>query len=551
MTNPDRRNPSQGRFAAVMAVVLAVHAAVAFPADPGTDAATDEPRHPHIVVILADDLGFGDVRVNNPHSRIPTPYLDRLAAEGRNFTDFHTTSAVCTPTRYSLITGRYNWRTRLKSRVTYGWTHPLIPDDRVTVADVLRDAGYFTAVVGKWHLGLAWVNRDDIENLAITRGPNTLGFDYSLIHPGSTDTPPYCFVRNFEVVDPPTDHIEQGVFGHAGARAPGLMPADVMPIITGDAVRVIHEHAAQRADQPLFLYFSLTSPHVPVAPAEPFIGGTDVGAYGDFVLQTDWTVGQIMHALDEAGMAEDTLLIFTSDNGAAPDAAASAIALGHMPNWPWRSGKTTLWEGGHRVPMLVRWPGRVSPGTTTDALVSIVDFMATFADVVGTRLPYHVGEDSVSMLPLLGETAEHVGVRETAVFHSSQGRFAIRKGPWKLITIPGGGGWDNRDFGTPRPPIDPDTPMQLYHLIDDPQEVRNLYREQPDVVRALLDELIEQINLGRSTPGVPQPNDTGWWEELGDFMTEDHYTNDRIMAGCCSPPTRMSHLTEASPDHAE
>jgi arylsulfatase A len=497
---------------------------------------------PHVVVILADDLGYGDIEVNNPHSRIPTPHLNRLAQEGANFTDAHTTSAVCTPTRYSMLTGRYNWRSRLKLRVTYGWTGPLISPDRMTIAAMLQEHGYHTAVVGKWHLGLAWTNRDDIQNLAITAGPTTLGFDYSFIHPGSTDTPPYCFVRNLEVVTPPMDHAPQGLFGHAGARAPGLMPADIMPIITDEAVAVIRRHADQQPNQPLFLYFSLSAPHVPVAPAEAFEGRTPMGPYGDFVHQVDWTVGQIMAALEEADMAEHTLLVVTSDNGAAPDAAASAIALGHKPNWPWRGGKTQLWEGGHRVPLLVRWPGHVPPGVTHDALVSVVDLMATLADIVGYSLPDHVGEDSVSLLPLRAFGGEQRQVRDTAVFHSSQGRFAIRKGPWKLITVSGSGGWDHRDFGTPRPPIDHDTPMQLYHLDDDPQETNNLYHQRPDIVQSLIDELIHQVNLGRSTPGMPQRNDGEYWEQLDDFMTEGQYLNGRIVTGCCSPPGREGLL---------
>ena len=486
---------------------------------------------PHIVYILADDFGFSDVQVNNPDSKIPTPNLNQLAKQGRNFTNAHSTSAVCTPTRYGILTGRYNWRSDLKDGVLWGFDKPLIDADRMTVASLLANNGYYTAVVGKWHLGLGWQGEDVTKTLSA--GPTTIGFDHSYIFPNSGDIPPYVFVSNLETVGEDFEQVSGNGFGagRSGPARTGLQAEDILPEQTKEAVRVIRKHGAQRDGQRLFLYFPLTAPHKPVAPAKPFQGETSMGKYGDFVHQVDWTVGKVMDALQQAGMAENTLLVFTGDNGASPNAARSAIKKGHKPHVPFRGGKSHAWEGGHREPFIVRWPAQVKGGTETNKLISTADLMATAADLVNVELPDDAGEDSRSFLPLLQENVQDVQVRTSAVYHSQAGHFAIQMGKWKLITVKNGGGWAGESaFGLPPHPIDKDMPMQLYNIKKDPKEHNNLYNKRPKVVKKLKQELIKQVNYGRSTPGEPQPNDGGYWGQLNKFMSKDQYRNEELVA---------------------
>ena len=486
---------------------------------------------PHIVFIMADDIGFADVQVNNPDSDIPTPNINKLAEQGRNFTNAHTTSAVCTPTRYGVLTGRYNWRSTLKDGVLWKYNAPLIDDDRMTVASMLSKNGYYTSVVGKWHLGLGWQDKDVTKPLK--SGPTTIGFDHSYIFPNSGDIPPYVFVSNLETVGEDFEKVSGDSFGagRTGMRRVGLEAEDILPEQTKEAVRVIREHGQERDDQRLFLYFPLTAPHKPVAPSEQFQGKTDKGKYGDFVHQVDWTVGKVMKALKQAGMSENTLVIFTGDNGASPNAARSAIQKGHKPSKPFRGGKTHVWEGGHREPFIAHWPGHVKPGTQSDALISTADLMATAADLVDFELPDDAGEDSRSMLPVLLNENGDGQIRESAVYHSQEGHFAIQMGKWKLITVNDGGGWANeKKFGLPSHPIDKNMPMQLYNIKKDPKEHNNLYNKRPKVVKKLKQELIKQVNYGRSTPGEPQLNDGDYWKQLNTFMSKDQYRNEELVS---------------------
>lgn len=395
----------------------------------------------------------------------------------------------------------------------------------MTVASMLANHGYYTAVVGKWHLGLGWQNKSLKKPLKA--GPTTIGFDYSYIFPASADMNPYCFVSNLETVGDKFEKVSGKSFGanRSGKKRVGLEAEDILPIQTKKAARVIREHAEKKSDERLFLYFPLTAPHKPVAPSKPFQGKTDKGEYGDFVYQVNWSVGQIMKALKQADMAEDTLFIFTGDNGASPNAARSAVKKGHKPNWPWRGGKTTVWEGGHRVPFIVRWPEQVEPGTSTNGLVSVVDLMATCADLVDFDLPDDAGEDSQSFLPLLRDNPDPTDGREAAIYHSIGGHFAIQMGTWKLITIKGGGGWDGKDWGMPKHPIDKNKPMQLYNIRKDRYEKNNLYKKHPDIVKKLKNELIRRVNYGRSTPGSPQPPAQPW-RVLG--TTERVYVEETI-----------------------
>jgi arylsulfatase A-like enzyme len=474
------------------------------------DQAADQSQPPNIVYILADDLGYGDVQYLNPErGKIATPHMDQLAATGMSFTDAHTSSSVCTPTRYGILTGRYNWRSRLQSGVLFGADQPLIPTSRMTVASFLKEQGYQTACIGKWHLGLGLKNENG--NLTkgrnavgidwsqeITGGPIDLGFDYYHGIAASLDMPPYIFIENNRFVGEAT--ATKTFYGNRrGPAHPDLEADDILPEIGRQAVGFIEK---QKMDQPFFMYVPLTSPHTPIAPSKEWIGKSDLGAYGDFVMHTDAIVGQIVEAVDNAGLKENTLVIVTSDNGcsAKPSKADQLQAAGHFPSAQLRGYKSDLWDGGHRVPFIVRWPSQVEAGTTNDQTICLTDLLATCADLVGSTLPDDAGEDSVSFLPALnGETIQ--STRKGIVHHSIGGKFAYRMGKWKLLLTPASGGWTKE-------PTAKNTLAQLYDMQADLGEQNNIYDSNPDVVEQLLAQLKQDVNRGRSTEGAKQPNDS-------------------------------------------
>jgi arylsulfatase A-like enzyme len=477
-------------------------------------------NRPNIVFILADDMGYGDVACQNPESKIPTPNLDRLATQGIRFTDAHSPSAVCSPTRYGILTGRYAWRTQLQKSVLWPWDSPLIEEDRLTVGDLLQEAGYDTACIGKWHLGWEWLTTDgsrynDINPLGhankdaslafskkvdfskpIGGGPITRGFEYYF----GDDVPnftPYCFIENDRLLGNPTAHYDGSPFGWAGPMVEGWKFEAVMPALTERAVEYIKAKPGQspfsrNEDKPFFLYFPLTAPHTPIAPADEFIGKSQAGRYGDFVFEVDWTVGQVMKALEETGQAENTLLIFTSDNGSpARDgtdmngAPRSVCQYGHNPSYIFRGIKADIWEGGHRVPFIARWPGKVPSDATNEETICSIDLMATCAALIDKELPKDAGGDSCDILPaLLGKRSESP-LREATIHHSIQGMFAIRQGKWKLILGKGSGGWSEKGE-------EGDPPVQLYDMEADVGETNNLHAEYPEVV-ARLTALLEGV----------------------------------------------------------
>jgi len=473
-------------------------------------------NHPNIVYILCDDLGYGDVHALNPEGKIPTPNLDKLASEGVSFTDAHSGSAVCTPTRYGIVTGRYSWRSELKSGVLFTSSPPLILGNRLTVASMLKKQGYRTACIGKWHLGMTFetidgkpqrINTCDFSK-PIKDGPCSLGFDYYFGIPASLDMEHYYFIENDRVVQPPTRPVEGAKgpgFYRAGLMAKDFTLEDCLPTLIEKAVGVIDGHAENHAGKPLFLYLPLTAPHAPVAPTDEFEGKGKVGVYGDFVNQIDASVGEVLEALDRNGMSDNTLVIFTSDNGFAPVADLDhLVKQGHDPCYIFRGHKADIFEGGHRIPFIARWPGRINAGSTCADTVCLTDLMATAADITGYDLPDNAAEDSVSMLPaLLGETPREG--RADVVHHSANGSFSIRKGKWKLIFCPGSGGWsfprpkDAFKMGLP--------PIQLYDLEADIDEKNNLHEKRPDVVDELTRLMKSHIERGRSTPGEPQKNE--------------------------------------------
>ena len=456
------------------------------------------PAHPNIVFILADDMGYGDPGAYNADSKIPTPNMDRLAAEGLRFTDAHSPSGVCTPTRYGLLTGRYSWRTRLKKGVTRGYSANLIDTSRVTVASLLQEAGYHTAVIGKWHLGLGSEEPLDYSQ-RLYPGPRAHGFDYYFGIPASLDMEPYLYVENERAVALPTDSVGPsgyeygGPYWRPGPIAPGFKHIDVLPDITEKAVSFIESHAAETPNQPFFLYFPLAAPHTPWLPTEEFQGKSTAGDYGDFTHQVDWTVGQMLEALDRLQMAENTLVMLASDNGSFW-IQEDIDRYDHLSNLNWRGIKADIWEGGHRIPLIARWPGVIEAGASSDVLASLTDFMATAADIIDVELPQNAGEDSYSLLPAFeGRTEAHQ--RTDAIHHSSEGMFAIRKGEWKLVEGLGSGGFSLPRFVEP----EPGKPAgQLYNLANDPGETTNLYAEQPDIVNELTTLLNQYRDQGYS-----------------------------------------------------
>ena len=451
---------------------------------------------PNVVIILADDLGYGDIERYNPTSEIPTTNLNRLADEGMRFTDAHSPSSVCTPTRYGLLTGRYAWRTDRKRGVFDGYAPLLIDTSRLTLPKMFKNHGYVTGATGKWHLGFG--NRDSTRfDLPLVPGPNAIGFDYFWGIVASPSRSPYVYIENTGVEAFPSDSIASsahrrrggGGFWRPGLIAPGYDHEDVLPIMVDKSVAFIEEHAS---NGPFFLYVALTAPHTPWLPLKEYRGKSDAGYYGDFVVQMDDAVGEILRAIDD--VERETLLFFTSDNGASwPE--ADRVSFGHDANGPWRGQKADIWEGGHRVPFIVRWPGRVEPNSTSDHLVSLTDFMATSATLLGAHLPEVAGQDSYDFYSTF--TSATPGTREAMVQHSLHGMFAMRQGRWKLITERGSGG-----FTHPRSlEAEPGEPAgQLYDLYSDPAESLNLYLEAPAIVDSLTVLLEYYRAAGRSHP---------------------------------------------------
>lgn len=460
---------------------------------------------PNIVVILADDMGYGDPGAYNPDSRIPTPNIDRLAAEGMRFTDAHSPSAVCTPTRYGLLTGRYAWRTHLKMGVTWGYSPSLMDPERTTIASLLRENGYATAAIGKWHLGLGDADSTDYGGL-LRPGPNAVGFDYFFGIPASLDMDPYVYVENERVLAEPTEMIERSEhrrrggdgFWREGLAAPGFEHIEVLPGTARRAVSWIHDRASDGSGTPFFLYFPLSAPHAPWLPTAEFDGASGAWYYGDFAAQVDHVVGQVLDALDETGQRDNTLVLFTSDNGAhwLPEQIEE---FGHRANGIWRGQKADIWEGGHRVPFVVRWPGVVRESSVSDQVVSLTDLLATFAGVLDVTVAADAGEDSYSILPALLEEDPSGPIREAIVHHSQDGMFAIREGRWKLILGLGSGGFSDPKRLQPEPGA---PEWQLYDLERDPRELTNVFDEHPEVVGRLATLLLRYREQGHSRPAA-------------------------------------------------
>ncbi|MFO1483792.1 MAG: arylsulfatase [Verrucomicrobiaceae bacterium] len=466
-------------------------------------------QHPNIVFLICDDLGYGDVHCLNPeHGKIATPGADRLASQGMIFTDAHSGSSVCTPTRYGVMTGRYSWRTKLQSGVVEGFAPSLIAKDRPTVASFLKSAGYHTAIIGKWHLNFEYLDPKNGKPYSakdfdtppvgakIPDGPITRGFDY---YHG------FHHARDMEAVIENDAVIEHDEVVH------------MLPRLRRKAVEYIDSRKGQ--EQPFFLYLPLGSPHTPIVPAPEWQGRSGLGDYGDFVMQTDDVVVAVSEALERNGMTQNTLLILTSDNGCSKAAGIDKLAAqGHKVSANLRGSKSDIWDGGHRIPFIARWPAKIAAGTTNDQLICLVDFFATAADIIGQPVPAGSCEDSVSFLPAFGGE-KIVSTRHGVIHHSISGHFAYRQGPWKLALARASGGWSS--------PTEAQAPAgwpkgQLYNMKDDIGETTNLFESKPEIVNQLLELLQADIARGRSTDGPDSTNDFAdivlWKSEKGKKM---------------------------------
>jgi arylsulfatase A len=443
--------------------------------------------NPNIVFILVDDMGYGDPSCYNSESKIPTPNINSLAQAGMRFTDAHAPGALCHLSRYGLLTGQHPFRINVEV-----WRkQPLIKAGQMTIASLLESQGYRTAMVGKWHLGF----RENGYDKPLPGGPVDRGFNSYFGIRASTDIPPYFYIRDNQAVSPPTDHIEanssegwspiQGEFWRAGGIAPDLKLKDVLSRFTKEAVKIIQNHSLDESKKPLMLYLAYPAPHTPWLPSPEFQGSSKAGMFGDFLVMVDAMIGQVLQALDAAGMSDDTLVIFASDNGPVW-LDKDVKRFGHDSVGGLRGMKADAWEGGHRMPFIARWPGKVKAGTTSDQTICFTDMLATFAAITGTELPADAGPDSFNILPaLLGKQPSDQPIRGPLVIPAS-GMMSIRSGPWKLITGLGSGGFSkpSRVKPTPGGPTG-----QLYHLGDDPAETNNLYQENSAKVKQLEDEL--------------------------------------------------------------
>lgn len=499
---------------------MKIKTSLLFAATAGAVLSTPAAR-PNIVYILADDMGPGDVSAYNPDGKIPTPHIDRMAKEGLRFSDAHTNASVCSPTRYGTMTGRYTWRTPKKEGVVGGYTPLLIEPGRETVASLMKKQGYRTACVGKWHMGLDWALKGgavaDKEKVSsnlvdltqpITRGPLDVGFDYFFGLTGSMNMFPYAFIDGRKLqgtLEYLKDMDAVNARGFDGAKpgwgAKEFVREETLGTLTTKACGWIRDNA----NEPFFLYFPVTSPHSPIVPSKDFQGKSRVNDHCDYVMETDWAVGQVLRTLDELNLADNTIIVFTSDNGTSPQAGLKVMqAKGHYTEMNYRGLKGTTWEGGHRVPFVVRWPETIRANTVSDQLICSTDLLATCAEISGQTLAADAGEDSVSYLPALKGQKLVGNDSRMVVHHSDKGIFAVRKGKWKLL-LDGIGG-SPRQNPKSQPVINP-AKILLFNMESDVEESTNVSAQYPEVVTQLKKELASLVKAGRSTAGANQPTD--------------------------------------------
>ena len=491
-------------------------------------------KNPNIVMILCDDLGWGDISCLNPDSKINTPCIDQLASEGLSFTNAHAPSAVCTPSRYSTLTGRYCWRTKeLKESVNSGYSPALIKNDRKTIATELKKVGYNTACIGKWHIGMDWqmregapphqdlckTNQEEVGSRVdftkeVANAPVDCGFDYYYGISGSLDMPPFAWMENNKLTEVPTEfYPAKDIYGEGrtarGHGVPNWVQEEVLPTIINKSCQYIKDNSQK--DDPYFLYVPINGPHTPVVPNKEWIGKSGCGLYGDFVMEIDNEVGKILQAIKDGGDETNTIVIFTSDNGPETITREYATKYNHQSAWKFRGFKRDNWEGGHRVPMLFKWPKFTRNATNISHYVELTDIPATLCDIVGHHVEDDFCEDSFSFSPNI--LYKNYLPREFTIHNSVEGKWAIRKGKWKVLLHAGSGG---NDFDIP----DDDYPVQVYDMEKDPFETTNLYEQEKEVVKELKKLCLESIYNGRTSPGNNQPVETdGDWRQLAELVS--------------------------------
>jgi len=479
-------------------------------------------KAPNIVFILADDLGYGDVSCLNEHSKVHTPNIDKLASEGVLFTDAHANAAVCTPSRYGILTGQYAWRSRLKHMVLMPWEAPLVEDEDITIPEILKESGYYTACVGKWHLGWEWNTTDGSElsftdeerfksgymtlmkqckqfskkinwDEPIIKGPTDVGFDY-YFGDDVPNFPPYTWIENKQVLQKPTARKPYSMYGDGGVMAPGWQHEQVMPVITAKAQEVIRQQS--KTEQPFFLYWALTAPHTPVVPLDKYKGQSGAGLYGDFIVEMDDFIGQVLATIDSCGIADNTIVIFTSDNGPEFETKDARWGQkpevekhGHLSSYVYRGIKRDIWEGGHRVPLIVKWPTKIKPGQKSDKTVCFTDFMATLASMAGSKMPDKAGQDSYDFSGELYPKLSFIKKRKSVVLSGEQYLFAIKKGKWKFIE---GSSYKGNTSLYKLPRTDEILQDALYNMEDDLGETINLIDAFPKKTEELKQLLIKK-----------------------------------------------------------
>ncbi|MBD3628216.1 arylsulfatase [Cyclobacterium sp.] len=465
---------------------------------------------PNVVIIYADDMGYGDLNIQNPDSKIPTPQLDKLASEGMRFTDAHSSSGICSPSRYALLTGTYHWRR--KHGIVGAFGKPFFDESDITLPQVMQENGYATACIGKWHLGWNWEFKnppsgevmqwgrktnfylpDEIDwTKPVSGGPLDRGFDY-YYGDGTINFPPYAWVENDRLVEAPTEIMDINDIGfevkegnwefRPGPKVKGWNPYEVLPTITEKATEWIGQRTNEK---PFFLYFSLPSPHAPIIPNDEFDGKSKAGAYGDFVNQTDWVIGQVLKAIEENGFEENTIVIFTSDNGPERYAFERGEKYGHFSMGQLRGLKRDVWEGGHRVPFIIKWPGHIPPGSRSEKLVSQIDIMSTLADLTETALTEGTAPDSYHFLPELSGTPERFPQREFLIHNTMENRWAVRQGDWVYINDSTGQHTNMPDsFFQLRGYHDFDSPGLLFNLNEDSGQRINHYASYPEKIESM------------------------------------------------------------------
>ena len=477
-------------------------------------------ERPNIVIIYADDMGYGDLNCQNPDSKIPTPNLDQLATEGMRFTDAHSSSGICSPSRYALLTGQYHWRRT--HGIVNAFGSSMFREDDITLPEVLKDAGYTTACIGKWHLGWDWefnnapsaelehkgkkrkyyLPKDVKLNGRVSGGPLSRGFDY-YFGDGTINFPPYAWIENDLFVEIPTEIMLPDVGGlttkeggwefRPGPKVKDWNPYEVLPTLAQKTTEWIGKQSKKK---PFFLYFALPSPHAPIIPNDEFDGKSNAGAYGDFMVQTDWVAGQVLKTLKDKGLEDNTIVIFSADNGPEKYAFRRAENFGHYSMGNFRGLKRDVWEGGHHVPFIIKWPNNVKPGSVSNEVISQIDIMATLASIIDTKLPQGAAPDSYNLLPVIKGKKYKSPLREATVHNTFKGTWGIRQGKWLYINNRSGEHSKMPEkFKQLRNYTDFKTQGLLFNLEKDPEQRVNLYEKYPEKVKnmdALLVKYLEE-----------------------------------------------------------